>query len=150
MNTASSSATSSHQTDQHDPLVQTSIEAWKRGIVERNWSAVGELLAEDVAYHNPATFDPYLGKSTLVTVLRTVFDIFEDFEYHRQFSSGAGYVLEFSARVGDAKLFGVDMIELNEKGLITNLMVLIRPADVVLTLSTEAARRLGATPASTD
>ncbi|WP_260705667.1 nuclear transport factor 2 family protein [Edaphobacter flagellatus] len=149
MTTISSSATSSHQTDQPDPLLQQSMEAWKRGIVQRDWSAVGKLLAEDVAYHNPASFDPYVGKSTLVTVLRTVFDIFEDFEYHRQFSSDAGYVLEFTARIGDAKLFGVDMIELNGQGLITNLMVLIRPADVVLTLSAEAANRLGVSATST-
>lgn len=150
MTTPGSSAIKSRQTDQQDSLAQKSIEAWKQGIAERDWSAVGELLAEDVAYHNPATFDPYVGRSALVTVLRTVFDIFEGFEYHQQFSSDRGYVLKFTARIGDSKLFGVDMIDFNEQGLIVNLMVLIRPADVVPTLSAEAAKRLGMSAAPTE
>src|SRR4051812_9049255 len=137
MTKADLSTRSSFQPDQLNLSAQASIEAWERGIVARDWNAVGNLLAEDVAYHNPVTFDPYVGKNTLIAVLRTVFDIFQDFEYLRRFNSDAGYVFEFSARFGDEKLFGVDIVEFNERGLISNLMVMIRPANVVLALSAE-------------
>ncbi len=42
----------------------------------------------------------------------TVLTVFEDFAYHRQFatSDGASAVLEFSARVGERKLKGVDVL----------------------------------------
>lgn len=53
-------------------------------------------------------------------------------------------MLEFSAKVGDEMLFGVDLIEFDEHGNITDLMVMIRPADVVQTLATEAGKRLAA------
>ncbi len=150
MTTTSSFARGSHPSDERALLTHATIEAWKQGIVSGDWDAVSDVLAEDVAYHNPASLEPYVGKSALVTVLRTVFNIFQDFEYLREFSGESDYVLEFRARIGDAQLFGVDIIELNEHGLIVNLMVMIRPADVVGTLSAEAARRIGAAGAAAE
>jgi hypothetical protein len=150
MTKANLSAAGGLQTGPPHASIHNSIEAWQRGIIARDWNAVGNLLADDVSYYNPATFDPYMGKNILVTVLRTVFDIFQDFEYLRQFHGDAGYVLEFSSRVGDEKLSGVDIVELNERGLIRKLTVMIRPANVVLTLSAQAAKRLSGVPFETE
>jgi hypothetical protein len=47
--------------------------------------------------------------------------------------------------VGGAELSGVDLIELNPDGKISDLMVMIRPANVALAVGAEVARRL--TPA---
>lgn len=150
MSRANSSTADNPQPDHPHTAAQANIEEWQRAIIALDWDAVRDLLAEDVVYHNPATVEPYLGKDTLVSVLRTVFGIFKDFKYLRQFSSDTGYVLEFSARVGDENLFGVDIVEFNKEGLITKLMVIIRPANVVLTLSAEAAERLSAAPSAAE
>lgn len=127
------------------PAAQAGIQEWRRIIGAQDWDCLPALLTENVVYRNPATFDSYHGKPTMIAVLRAVFGVFHDFKYLRQFSNGTGYVLEFSARVGDADLIGVDLVEFDQDGRITDLMVIIRPANVVLTLAAEAAKRL--TPA---
>ena len=80
----------------------------------------------------------------MVAILRVVFAIMEDFTYLRHFSSGTGYVLEFSTHVGDARLSGADIVEFDEDGKITDFMVMVRPAGAVQILASEAARRMAA------
>lgn len=87
-------------------------------------------------------FDPYRGKVAMVAILRAVFSVLEDFTYLRHFGRETGYVLEFSARVGNESLFGVDLVEFDQQGKITDFMVMMRPASAVMTLAAEAAKRL--------
>jgi hypothetical protein len=68
----------------------------------------------------------------------------QDFEFLRHFGKETGYVLEFSARVGDANVFGVDLIEFDSEGKITDFMVMMRPASAVLAQASEVAKRLSA------
>lgn len=132
------------QTTQSHTAAEAAINEWRRTITKLDWNKLPELLDDNVAYRNPASFDALHGKDTLITILRVVFEVFENFTYLRHFSSDIGYVLEFSARVGDENLFGVDLIEFDENGKITDLMVMIRPASVALTLATEVGKRLAA------
>lgn len=103
-----------------------------------------DLLTEDVIFRNPAAIESYHGKETMVAIIGAVFSVMEDFTYLRHFGSSTGYVLEFSARVGDDVIFGVDLVEFNQEGKITDFMVMMRPAHVVLNLSAEAGKRLAA------
>lgn len=135
--------TNTHTTQPH-AAAQAGLNEWCRIIMALDWDKLSDLLAENVVYRNPASFEPVYGKDTIVMILRAVFNVLDDFTYLRQFGSSTGNVLEFSARVGDENLFGVDLIEFDESGKITDLMVMIRPANVVLTLATEAGKRLAA------
>ena len=56
-------------------------------------------------------FRPYGGAEALNLILSTVFGKFEDFAYHRELASddGLNAVLEFSERVGDKQLKGIDL-----------------------------------------
>ena len=56
------------------------------------------------------------------------FSIIQNFKFLRHFGRETGYVLEFSARVGDAKVFGVDLIESAQRG---HVAVVEHPAAVV-------------------
>ena len=60
-------------------------------MTERDWEQLPALLVDDVTYHNPAQFEPYRGKDALVGILRLVFSIFADFDYHRTFGREDGY-----------------------------------------------------------
>lgn len=73
-----------------------------------------------------------------------MFSIFADFDYHRTFGHEDGYTLEFSARVSEERLFGVDLVRFNEVGRMTDLVVMLRPASVVTKLGEEASRRIAA------
>ncbi|MBE5202256.1 nuclear transport factor 2 family protein [Pectobacterium quasiaquaticum] len=121
---------------------QAGLKEWHRIVESLDWKALPDLLTEDVVFRNPATIESYHGKETMVAILGAVFSVFKDFTYLRHFGKNTGYVLEFSARVGDDIVFGVDLIEFSTEGKITDFMVMMRPANVVLNLSVEAGKRL--------
>lgn len=131
------------------PAAQAGVEEWHRIVTERDLDQLPALLVDDVTYHNPAQFEPYRGKDALVGVLRLVFSIFTDFEYLRTFGREDGYALEFTARVGEDRLFGVDLVRFNEAGKMTDLVVMLRPAGVVAKLTEEATRRMAAAKSQT-
>lgn len=126
------------------PAAQSGLQEWHRIVANNDWDALGELLTDAAAYRNPAAFEPARGKATIISILRSVFGVLEDFEYLRQFDGEATRVLEFRARVGESKLMGADFIEFDDAGKISDLMVMIRPASAVLALTDEVARRMSA------
>ncbi|KAA8563165.1 hypothetical protein FX985_03233 [Pseudomonas extremaustralis] len=128
---------------------QDGVLEWHRIVAESDWESLSSLLAEDVIFHNPSSFEPHQGKGPMQVILPAVFSVLEKFEYHRHFGSKSGYVLEFSAEVGGEQVTGVDLIEFNDEGKITDFVVMIRPAGVVLTLSGEVGKRIAAAQVST-
>lgn len=135
------------QPGQPHAAAQAGIQEWHRIVAALDWDRLPDLLAEEVVFRNPAAIESYHGKAPMVAILRAVFGVMQDYKYHRHFGRGTGYVLEFSARVGDAALLGVDLVEFDEHGKITDFMVMMRPASVVLALAAEAGKRLAAAPA---
>lgn len=89
-------------------------------------------------------FTPYESAAAVNLILNTVVRVFEDFAYQRELAStdGTDVVLEFSARVGDRQLKGIDMIRFDEAGLITDFEVMIRPMSGLQALGEEMGRRL--------
>ena len=86
----------------------------------------------------------YDSAQAVALILGTVLTVFEDFTYHRQCASGDGasVVLEFSARVGERALKGVDLIQFDGDGLITDFEVMVRPMSGLQALGAEMAVRL--------
>ena len=69
------------------------------------------ILAEDVVFHSPYLEEPYSDAGAAL-ILTTVSEVFQDFTYHREIIEGHHWALEFSARVGDQSLKGIDLIRL--------------------------------------
>ena len=68
-------------------------------------------------------------------MLRAVSQTFEDFRYTDELSHGEGvHALVFRARVGDKQLEGLDLIRLNDDGLIEDFTVMVRPASGLMAL----------------
>ena len=89
-------------------------------------------------------FVPYESAAAVNLILNTVVTVCEAFAYHRELASadGTDVVLEFSARVGDRQLKGIDMIRFDEAGLITDFEVMVRPMSGLQALGEEMGRRL--------
>ena len=70
--------------------------------------------------------------------------MFVDFAYHRELASadGLNVVLEFSAKVGERELKGIDMIRFDEAGKIVEFEVMVRPMSGLQALGDEMGRRL--------
>lgn len=123
---------------------QRGITEWHRIVTESDWDRLPDLLVDEVVFRDPANFEPHHGKARMAAVLPTVFSIMQDFKFLRHFGRETGYVVEFSARVGDANVFGVDLIEFDSEGKITDFMVMMRPASAALAQASEVAKRLSA------
>jgi SnoaL-like protein len=99
-----------------------------RGAVERgDIGAVPELLAEDVVFHSPVTFHPYVGRATVSELLGIVFETFEDFRYTDELEMDGGHALIFRTAVAGRELEGLDLFRLDEDGLIADFTVMLRP-----------------------
>lgn len=125
--------------------VARSMELWHDMIARKDLSEVAQIAHPEAVFRSPMAVHPYRPAAALVMALQTVVTILEDFAYHRQFatSDGLSVVLEFSARVGDKQLKGIDMVRFDEQGLIVEFEVMIRPLNALQALGAEMGARLG-------
>ena len=88
---------------------------------------VAELLAEDVTFQPPTYWKTWTGREPVAAVLGHVGQVFSDFRYRRIMGDGLDWALEFQCKVGELDCVGVDLITLNEAGLIQHFEVVMRP-----------------------
>jgi hypothetical protein len=106
-------------------------------------SQVASLCAPDAVFRSPVAHKPYRGAELVAAFLQNATQTFSDFRYHRTFVSGErDVVLEFSAKVGDKELKGIDMITFDAAGRIVDFEVMVRPATALQALGAEMARRM--------
>lgn len=118
------------------------LDHWHHIIFTRDLPALQAMLAEDVVFRSPYVWRPYQGRQAAWLILSTVIDVFQDFAYHRELVDGDNWALEFSARVGDLSLKGIDLIRLDGDGRIVEFEVFIRPFNGLQALGVEMGRRL--------
>ncbi|MGL5997624.1 MAG: nuclear transport factor 2 family protein [Pseudomonas proteolytica] len=129
---------------QLSPGAAQTLKRWHTMLASADLKALPELLAPDAVFRSPMAHTPYPGAPVVSMILNTVFTVFEDFQYHRELASADGHnvVLEFSARVGDKQLKGIDLIRFNEEGQIIEFEVMVRPLSGLQALGEEMGRRL--------
>lgn len=129
---------------QLSPGAAHTLTRWHTMLATADLKALPELLAPDAVFRSPMAHTPYPGAPVVSMILNTVFTVFEDFQYHRELASADGHsvVLEFSARVGDKQLKGIDLIRFNEEGQIIEFEVMVRPLSGLQALGEEMGRRL--------
>ncbi|TSD77033.1 nuclear transport factor 2 family protein [Pseudomonas sp. KBS0710] len=127
-----------------NPAAAQTLQRWHAMLAARDLNALPELLAPDAVFRSPMAHTPYPGAPVVSMILNTVIKVFEDFAYHRELASadGLNVVLEFSARVGEKQLKGIDMIRFNEQGQIVEFEVMVRPLSGLQALGEEMGRRL--------
>jgi hypothetical protein len=120
------------------------LQRWHQFVAARDLSALPELLHPQAVFRSPMAHKPYPGAQAVNLILNTVLKVFEDFAYHRELASadGLNVVLEFSARVGERELKGIDMIRFDETGKIVEFEVMVRPMSGLQALGAEMAQRL--------
>ena len=126
------------------PNSQTQLAQWHEAVATKNDALLLDLLAEDVELASPVFWRPKQGKTQVHLILKTIIRVFEDFSYHRQWINDNSWSLEFSARVADKALKGIDLIELNDEGKIVHLEVFIRPLNALQVFALAMGERLQA------
>lgn len=118
------------------------LDRWHKIVFDRDWANLQDFLAEDVIFYSPVLWKPWNGRTAAWLILTSVAEIFEDFQYHRELVDGNNWALEFSARIGDFSLKGIDLIQINAADQIANFEVFIRPMNGLQALREQMAKRL--------
>jgi hypothetical protein len=128
------------------PKATESLSLWHAMIRTGDLKNLPALLDPQAVFRSPMAHTPYPGAPVVSMILNTVFEVFEDFTYHRELATadGLNVVLEFSATVNGKQLKGIDMIRFNEQGKIVDFEVMVRPMSGLQALGEEMGRRLGA------
>lgn len=106
---------------------KTNLDRWHQAVFEKDMELLSELLDDKVEFHSPTVWRPKAGKQVTQFILMTVLEVLQDFHYHREWIDGDDMALEFSARVRDMNVKGLDLIKWNDEGRIVHFEVLIRP-----------------------
>jgi len=128
-----------------NPKVLESLKRWHALVEKQDMDELEALLHPDAVFRSPMAFKGYASAPAVKLVLSTVIQVFEGFTYHRSFAGddGLSVVLEFSAKVGDKTLKGIDMIQFDEDGKILDFEVMVRPLNGLQALGAEMGARLG-------
>jgi len=89
--------------------------------------AAAQLLAPDIVFHSPVTFHPFVGRDTVTKLLTLVASTFEQFRYTDELDADGAHALIFRASVAGKELEGIDLLRIDEDGLIADFTVMIRP-----------------------
>lgn len=129
-----------------DPVLAATLERWHHCVAHKDMSTLRQILHPEAVFRSPVAHRPYPGADAVILILSTVIEVFENFTYHRGFVSddSRSVVLEFSAQVSGRDLKGIDMIRIDDDGLIVDFEVMIRPRSGLSALAEQMAERLAA------
>ena len=109
------------------------IHKWHEVIDSDDLNMLDSILAEDAVFSSPVVFTPMKGKEITKMYLHAAGQSFNmaKFQYTKEIHDGMNSVLEFETFIDEISVNGIDMIEWNEDGKISNFKVMIRPFKAV-------------------
>src|SRR3954451_23371486 len=90
-----------------------------------------ETLREDVVLHSPILFRGFEGREVVGQVLTHVAATLEGLTYVDELVGENSVCLRFKATVGEFELEGIDFLELDDEGKVTELTVFMRPLSAI-------------------
>jgi SnoaL-like domain len=118
--------------------------AFRAAVEAHDVDAMAEALDPDVTFRSPIVFQTYEGREAVMLLLGAVAQVFEDFRYVDELHGEGSTALVFQARVGDRELEGLDYLRHGPDGLVTELMVMVRPYSAATALREAMAAKLAA------
>lgn len=127
--------------------MHTTIQKFHDAVLEGRHEDVGALLAEDIRFRPPTYWATWTGRAAVAAVLGHVGAVFTDFRYRRVMGAGADWALEFQCKVEGLDAVGVDLITLNDAGLMQEFEVVMRPHKTIGVLRAAMNARVTQDPA---
>lgn len=114
-------------------LAKDLIYKWHEVIDTDDFNALENIIANNAIFSSPVVFTPMEGKKITMMYLHAAGQSFnmDKFKYTREIHDGMNSVLEFETYIDDISVNGVDMIEWDKEGKISNFKVMIRPYKAV-------------------
>ena len=110
----------------HSPNLQRWFD-WMEGSHDN--AGLADQLAEHVVFRSPVVHTPQEGKAITMAYLSAAGQTLggDTFQYTRIFDCGDKAVLEFECVMDGISVYGIDMIEWDDQGKITDFKVMVRP-----------------------
>jgi hypothetical protein len=105
---------------------------FRAAVESHDLDGAAELFAPGIVFHSPATFHPFVGRETVTRLLTLVSDTFEDFRYTDEIAGERTHALIFKAGIGGREIEGLDLLRIDEDGLIDDFTVMLRPISGLL------------------
>jgi hypothetical protein len=128
----------------HASAAAEGLRRWHDCVRRRDFAALAALLADDVRFHSPFLWRPKEGKAITAAYLTAAVHVLEGLAYHREATDGTTWMLEFSARVGEFSLKGIDIIRFGADGRIVEFEVMVRPFKGLTALAEAMQKQLAA------
>nr|WP_313391213.1 nuclear transport factor 2 family protein [Brevundimonas diminuta] len=124
------------------PAAAVSLAKWHDMVTAQDLGGLRAITHPDAVFRSPVAHKAYHSAEAVVLAV----SVFSDFAYHREATTadGLSVVLEFSAKVGDKRVKGIDFIRFDEDGRIVDFEVMMRPLSGVQAMAEEMGKRLGA------
>lgn len=107
---------------------------WHRVVAARDRAGLRTLLADDVSIGAPPYWARIEGRERVHHLLGLILHTIEGFTYRREWQDRSQLALEFTGRVAGLELQGIDLISLDDRCVVAELDVLIRPVNAVTAL----------------
>ena len=103
-----------------------------------------DMLHDDVVFRSPVVHTPQEGKAITFAYLSAAGNTLGNgtFKYTRIFDCGDKAVLEFETEMDGIHVNGIDMIEWDEAGKITDFKVMVRPLKAIQTVHAAMGKML--------
>ena len=114
-------------------MIPSVIERWHAIVAARDARGLDELLADDVIFQSPVVHAPQVGKEITRKYLEAAMQVLNNdtFIYLNAWYGEHSAVLEFQCTCNGIVINGVDMIEWNAAGRISNFKVMVRPLKAI-------------------
>ncbi len=111
---------------------------------DHSQEGLAEQLAEEAVMISPVVHTPQKGKAITMAYLMAAGETIgnDTFRYTRIFDCGERAVLEFETEMDGLFVNGIDMIEWDENGKITEFKVMIRPLKAVQVVHAQMGKML--------
>lgn len=128
------------------PAAAASLTKWHDMVAAQDLGALRAITHPDAVFRSPVAHKAYHSAEAVVLAVSTAASVFSDFAYHREAATadGLSVVLEFSAKVADKSVKGIDFIRFDEDGRIVDFEVMMRPLSGVQAMAEEMGQRLAA------
>lgn len=129
-------------------MTEHPLQAWHRLVRTQDVSGLQGLLAEDAVFHSPVVHTPQRGRALAAGYLGAAFQVFFNpgFRYVREIVGASDAMLEFETEVDGILVNGVDIIQWNDAGQITDFKVMLRPLKAINVIQQRMAEMLQARP----
>ncbi|GAB3290334.1 nuclear transport factor 2-like protein [Parasphingorhabdus pacifica] len=123
----------------------STTDRFRTAVEERDLDAVTDLFSAQIRFFSPVKFTPFEGLPMVRGLFGVLLRTFEEFRYVGELDGSAqtsaeqdpepAHLLMFRAKIAGKEVHGIDLLQFDDRGLIDEFTVMVRPMSGLAALS---------------